>query len=197
MPYLIQRTVSYSRATIVYLLHLTEIPMNELVTVHNSMQRDYSYRRTRRPGDTNDHPEFEPVYTPLQMLKMGVFEGRYLDPKSDEFPASWRPYQHNASNVVHNYFGVKSRSSLPEWRAKGWIHEDDPRGWFEWFCRFYMGRRHEDDSRQIARWKSFGARHSAQVRKHTPAFGNPDNPNVKRRTRQRQGLLQWSHDPFA
>jgi hypothetical protein len=171
--------------------------MNEKVTVNNSMQKGYVYVRTRRPGDMADFPEFRPRYTPLQMLKMGVFEGRYLDPKSDEFPESWRKYMHSSSDEKGNYFGVKSRISLGEWRANNWLHEDDPRGWFEWYCRFYMGRRHADDARQIARWKSFGARHSGAIRKNCPANGNPENPNVKCRPRQRQGLLQWAHDPFV
>jgi hypothetical protein len=171
--------------------------MEETVHVHNSMQRGYTYTRTRRPGDFADHPEFQPVYTPLQMLKMGVFEGRYLDPKSNEFPDSWRPYCNTISDARINFFHVKSRRPLSDWRASGWINPDDPRGWFEWYCRFYMGRRHPDDARQIARWKSFGARHSGAIRKNCPAHGNPDSPNAKLRPRQRQGLLQWSHDPFV
>ncbi|MDE1163098.1 MAG: hypothetical protein PW792_14330 [Acidobacteriaceae bacterium] len=171
--------------------------MNETVHVHNSMQTGYTYTRTRPAGDKKDHPEFRPYYTPLQMLRMGVFEGRYLDPASHEFPESWRKHMRSTVDAKTNYFGVKSRRSLSDWRANGWINPDDPRGWFEWYCRYYMGRRHADDTRQIARWKSFGARHSAQVVKNSPAYGNPDHPNAKKRMRQRQGLLQWGHDPLV
>ncbi|MFC6646570.1 hypothetical protein ACFQBQ_13435 [Granulicella cerasi] len=171
--------------------------MKEKVTVHDSMQKGYTYYRTRRAGDMKDHPEFTPYYTPLQMLRMGVFEGRYLDPKSAEFPESWRKLLKPESDVANNYFGVKSRRSLADWRSSGWIFKEDPRGWFEWYCRFYMGRRGEHDAKQIARWKSFGARHSAQVRKHAPAHGNPDHPNAQKRLKQRQGLLQWAHDPLV
>jgi hypothetical protein len=34
------------------------------------------------------------------------------------------------------------------WRTKGWIYHEDPRGWFQWCCRHYMGCRFADDARQ-------------------------------------------------
>jgi hypothetical protein len=160
-----------------------------IIHVKNSMQTNYSYTRERAAGDMSDHPEFQPVYTPLEMLRMGVFEGRYLDPNSDEYPEEWREHMMYFSTEKHNYFGVKSRQPLSAWRENGWIDLQDPRGWFEWYCRFWLGRRSRDDHRQIMRWRSFGARHSGQILKNCPG-------DLNKRLRQRQGLLQWSWNPF-
>lgn len=139
---------------------------------------------------------FEPFYTPKQMLSMGVFEGKYINDCEHEFPIEWysmakkrdklRP-KHADPSV--NYFKIKSRLSLQEWLKRGWIpvHDKDKdiRGWFQWYCRYYLGRRiPEVDAIQIKRWASF-KRHFAQVEKH--AKGQLD-----KRPKQRQALLQWS-----
>ena len=74
------------------------------------------------------------------------------------------------------------------WRRKGWLHEDDPRGWFQWYCRYYMGRRMPDeDRRQIGRWKAI-RRHVRQVQM------NCEPGDVFCRPRQRQALLHWAYD---
>jgi hypothetical protein len=160
-----------------------------LVTFSNAMQQG-SYLRTRPAGDLSDHPDFKPFYTPHQMLAEGVFEGRYLNSCRDEYPKEWfeDAVLSDTPDERLNAFRLKSRLPTSWWREKGLIHEQDPRGWFEWYCRFWMGRRTEDDARQIRRWKQI-ARHSAQVRKH--GGGDPT-----KRARQRQTLLQWSWNPF-
>ena len=58
-------------------------------------------------------------------------------------------------NLEIEYPKKPSKYSQQEWEAKGWIHKDDPRGWFEWYCKYFVGRRHEDDTRQIKRWLAF------------------------------------------
>jgi hypothetical protein len=126
------------------------------------------------------------------MLGMGVFEGKYVNDCRDEFPARW--YEgaklSDSPDPKINYFGVKSRQPLAVWREKGWIYGPDPRGWFQWYCRYYLGRRIPDvDEKQIKRWRAF-ARHAAQVR------ASCDPGDWTCRPRQRQGLLQWAHDPF-
>ena len=160
------------------------------VTVNDLMQQGYSYLRTEPPGRNFD-PVFAPDLTPKEMLSLGVFGGRYMSDGRGEFPADWfetarlSPGKHNPSL---NYFGVDASQPLSVWRAKGWIHPDDPRGWFQWYCRYYMGRRlGAEDSRQVGRWKAM-RRHVQQLR------GACDRGDVFCRPRQRQALLHWAYD---
>ncbi len=135
------------------------------VAVNDRMQKGYVYYRTARPGRSFD-PEFKPQLTPKEMLAAGVFGGKYMTDCRKEFPASWfaraklSPAGHDAKL---NCFGVRASQPLSVWREKGWIHPQDPRGWFQWYCRYYMGRRSDDDRRQIRRWKAI-RRHVAQIR---------------------------------
>jgi hypothetical protein len=148
------------------------------------------YTLTRPCGDLSDHPEFQPWATPAEMLAFGVFEGKYLNSTRAEYPSEWFADAKlgDQPDPALNCFGVKSRMPLSEWQARGWIHPQDPLGWFQWYARFYLGRRSNDDTRQIKRWAAF-VRHSRQVALH----GMSD---VTKRRRQRQALLQWSWDPF-
>jgi hypothetical protein len=159
------------------------------VEVNDKMQKGYVYYRTK-PMGREFRPGFAPELTPKQMLKLGVFGGRYMTDCRKEFPASWfnrakiSEERHRASL---NYFGVNASQPLEVWRRKGWIHPDDPRGWFQWYCRYYSGRRHDDDLRQIKRWRAV-RRHVAQLKKHC-ARGD-----LMCRPRQRQALLHWAYD---
>lgn len=143
------------------------------------------------PVGQNYHPDFNPVYTPIEMLQMGVFEGKYYNDCIDEYPKEFflnARVSLSSAEVGCNYFKCKSRQPLSVWNENGWIERIDPRGWFEWYSRYYLGRRTDDDLRQIKRWKAF-ARHAAQVKKNCPG-------DLTKRVRQRQALLQWSYDPF-
>ncbi|HMA56206.1 MAG TPA: hypothetical protein VKP52_05690 [Pseudolabrys sp.] len=160
------------------------------VTVTDKMQRGYSYVLSAAPGRGFD-PEFKPQLTPAQMLRLGVFGGKYMTDCRREFPKSWftkarlspRGYDRTC-----NFFGVDASQPLSEWRRKGWIHPDDPRGWFQWYCRYYMGRRMPDeDQRQIKRWKAI-RRHVRQLQKHC------EPGDLLCRRRQRQALLHWAYD---
>ena len=110
------------------------------------------------PAGRDFDPQFRPDLTPKQMLELGVFCGKYLTDCRDEFPASWfarAKLSPSGRDCSLNYFGVDASQRLSEWRRKGWIHPDDPRGWFQWYCRYYLGRRMpEEDARQIGRWKA-------------------------------------------
>lgn len=159
------------------------------VVVTDKMQRKYVYYRTE-PAGKNFHPEFKPQLTPKQMLELGVFGGRYMTDCTKEFPDDWFDDARLCAekhDPVLNHFGVNASQPLSVWREKGWIHEDDPRGWFQWYCRYYMGRRCDDDERQIKRWKAV-KRHVAQIRK------NCQRGDLKCRRRQRQALLHWAYD---
>src|SRR5581483_7147048 len=122
------------------------------------MQSGYRYLRTEPPGRNFDD-DFQPELTPKQLLALGIFGGRYMTDCTGEFPSDWftraklSPQRHDPTL---NYFGVSAGQSLSVWRAKGWIHPDDPRGWFQWYCRYHMGRRlGNEDRRQIGRWRAF------------------------------------------
>jgi hypothetical protein len=138
------------------------------VVVNDRMQRGYVYALTASIGRGFD-PEFDPELTPTQMLALGVFGGKYLTHCRGEFPASWfagARLSPSWRDCSLNYFGVDASQPLSVWRSKGWIHPDDPRGWFQWYCRYYMGRRApREDQRQIARWKAM-RRHVAQIKRH-------------------------------
>jgi hypothetical protein len=161
------------------------------IAVNDSYQTGYTYCLEAPMGQGFD-PDFQPALTPKQMLEMGVFEGKYLNDCRAEFPADWfaEARLSDRPDIRCNFFGVKSRQPLSVWKEKGWIHGPDPRGWFQWYCRYTMGRRlPQTDAIQIKRWRAF-ARHAGQVRAHCMAG------DLSCRPRQRQALLQWAYDPF-
>jgi len=159
------------------------------VEVHDTMQQGYVYFLTDPVGKNFD-PGFRPDLTPKEMLELGVFGGRYMTDCRDEFPASWfkrAKLCHERHDPALNFFGINASQPLAVWREKGWIDEDDPRGWFQWYCRYYLGRRGADDERQIKRWRAI-ARHVAQVKK------NCRHGDLNCRRKQRQALLHWAYD---
>jgi hypothetical protein len=163
--------------------------MNTSITVHDKMQKGYTYTLIEEAGKNFD-PKFKPELTPKQMLSLGVFGGKYLTDCLDEFPTDWftkAKLSPEKSDPSLNYFHVSASQSLHEWLNKGWIHPDDPRGWFQWYCRYYMGRRHEDDERQIKRWLAM-KRHVSQIKNNCMPYDETCRP------RQRQALLHWAYD---
>lgn len=120
------------------------------------------------------HPEFTPNKCPLDILLEGAFGGSYFSPwhsrtlnltLEDDYlhtlPKNWLhelspPAKYLTSPVYTpglNKFQVQCGQTLSEWEAAGWLNFDhDPRGWFEWYIRFFLGRRCEDDARQVGRW---------------------------------------------
>lgn len=161
------------------------------VVVNDAMQSLYVYQRTEPEGKNFD-PEFKPQLTPKEMLELGVFGGLYFGDRPSEFPKAWfKNAKLSPDGKQHkelNYYGVNASQPLSIWKAKGWIHKDDPRGWFQWYCRYYLGRRHPDDERQIKRWKAI-VRHIAQV------MQNCQRGDDQCRPRQRQAILHWAYDP--
>lgn len=161
------------------------------IIVADTMQTGYTYLLACAPGK-NFAPDFRPELTPAQMLARGVFEGHYLTDCTNEFPAAWfekAKLSPAGPDISLNQFKVKSRQGLSVWRKNGWIIGPDVRGWFQWYCRYFLGRRlPEIDAVQIARWRSF-YRHKAQILKNCPPG------HIECRPRQRQALLQWAYNP--
>ena len=162
---------------------------SQRIVVNDRMQSGYVYVTEEPPG-RNFHSDFRPELTPKQMLELGVFGGKYMTDCQDEFPREWfvnARLSPDRADPELNLFGVSASQPLSEWRKKGWIWEDDPRGWFQWYCRYYMGRRCPDDERQVKRWKAM-TRHIAQVRKNCEPYEFDCRP------KQRQALLHWAYD---
>lgn len=165
------------------------------IIVNDKMQQGYEYVLKMPIGDLSDIG-MRPFHSPAEMMALGVFEGHYFTDCIGELPREWllgARISPLAPNIRFNHYGEKSRSSLAEWRSNGWIAEQDPRGWFQWFYRAYLGRRTDDDERQVCRWRNFAPRHQGQIISKAKKLGKrADDLDIH--PRQRQGLLQWSHD---
>ncbi len=162
----------------------------KVVTVNDKMQKKYKYVLSA-PTGRNFASDFRPDLTPAEMLAIGVFGGVYMRDCVKEFPKSWfakAKLAKGARDAKINYFKINASQPLSVWRAKGWIYKEDPRGWFQWYCRYYMGRRiPTEDARQIKRWNAM-RRHLAQI-SHNCRAGD-----LACRPRQRQALLHWAYD---
>lgn len=189
---------------------LSSFKKGDTIKVWNKMEKEYSYVLAENPGDSSTFAEgFDPYLSPGEILALGAFGGKYLNDCLLEFPAEWFmkagllgklcPGKEQDINV--NYFKIDSRLPLSEWRKAGWVsgkkqmkgkksilslNNPDERGWFHWYCRYWMGRRIPDlDSVQIQRWKNF-RRHYGAVEKAC------DKGDLTCRPRQRQALLHWA-----
>lgn len=164
--------------------------MGKIVVVNDLMQQNYTYTLSQSEGNAF-HPEFKPELSPKQMLEMGVFGGKYMTDCRDEFPKNWfvnAKLCHVRHDPQLNYFHVNASQPLSVWQEKKWIYHEDPRGWFQWYCRYYFGRRLLfEDLRQIKRWRAM-RRHIAQI-KYNCLLGDMACRKV-----QRQALLHWAYD---
>lgn len=159
------------------------------ISVNDKMQTGYQYELVEDAGDNFD-AQFTPDLSPQEMLELGVFGGKYLNDCKSEFPKEWflQAKLSEAKDETLNYFSVNASQPLAEWVSKGWIHPQDPRGWFQWYCRYFLGRRTpEEDQRQIKRWRAF-RRHAGAIKKYCEPY------DFQCRKKQRQALLHWAYD---
>ncbi len=164
--------------------------MKKKVVVNDLMQKGYVYYLTEPIGKNFDS-EFKPELTPKQMLSLGVFGGKYMTDCKKEFPKDWfnnAKLCHEEHDPKLNYFKINASQPLSIWIKNDWIYFEDPRGWFQWYCRYYMGRRMPlEDKRQIKRWKAI-VRHVGAIKKFCI------KGDLACRRRQRQALLHWAYD---
>ena len=164
--------------------------IKKIIIVNDKMQKNYRYEVTE-PMGKNFSPNFKPELSPKEMLELGVFGGRYLRDSQNEFPADWfkkAKLAKDKSDKKLNYFGVSASMPLKHWQDKNWIFKEDPRGWFQWYCRYYLGRRlPKEDERQIKRWRA--------IKSHVIAIkNNCRSGDLKCRPRQKQAVLHWAYD---
>jgi hypothetical protein len=157
----------------------------------------------------HDYPEFRPNLSPAQALWKGSFGGVYFDPafpgtNPGELPEEWvkglpdnkwkTPSLEYSAQV--NCYKVACGCSQRYWEEHGWIRPQDPRGWFQWYCRFYLGRRTEDDPRQITRWLRLAGprgRFRRQLIRLCVQKGKPFN-DIAVSPVIRQTLLHWGYE---
>tara|TARA_B100000767_G_C19524621_1_gene433941 strand:+ start:181 stop:681 length:501 start_codon:yes stop_codon:yes gene_type:complete len=159
------------------------------ISVNDKMQSGYFYELAVPIGEDFD-PLFTPELSPKEMLELGIFGGKYLNDCKNEFPADWflNAKLSEVKDKSLNYFSVDASQPLSEWVKKGWIHSQDPRGWFQWYCRYFIGRRTAiEDQRQIKRWRAF-RRHAGAIKKYCEPYDH------QCRKKQRQALLHWAYD---
>ena len=137
-----------------------------------------------------DYPDFTPDLSPKAMARAGVFDGAYFEDDIDDpsdIDEEILKTQRGPSDPKKNAFGVHSGLSREKWDERGWLSADNPRGWYEWFCRFDSGKRFDEDEEQIRRWQNFKKRWSPK------SLEALENMNPKEGTRQ--ALLHWALDP--
>ncbi len=169
-----------------------------------------SESKTRNIGDPisfSDYPDFTPNVTPREMFELGVFGGTYWRPIYSSIVDKNLENQHlefdfldgipskkltsKKCNTSINYYKAKAGSSLIEWESKGWIVDQDPYGWVQWYCRFYTGRRTSDDERQIERWSRYSGPKGRWKRNLDNQIKIKGSKNASKVVRQ--GLLQWAY----
>lgn len=165
--------------------------VTKTIRVTDPLQPGYCYE-LQAPEGTEFAENFTPDLTPKEMLALGVFGGTYFEGEIQEYPSTWFTKAKIAVSGQYdknlNYFGVKASQRREEWQKKGWIYGEDPRGWFQWYCRYYLGRRIPgEDTRQIVRWKNM-VRHLSQITYHCR------KGDMLCRPRQRQALLHWAYN---
>ena len=158
-------------------------------SVNDKMQRGYIHKIIE-PIVKNVDSQFIRELAPKEMIELGVFEGKYYNDGKREFSNDWFVCKKvsDTKDGNLNFFSVNASQPLSERVKKGWINPQGPRGWFQWNCRYFIGRRTpEEDQRQIKRWSAF-RRHAGAIKKYCEPY------DFQCRKKQRQALLHWAYD---
>ena len=142
--------------------------------------------------------DFKPNKTPVEIIKKGsYFRDIYSGINGKFYKNSWkefknlegidkRYYRSDFYDVSLNKYGVKCGTSLRFWESTGWINKQDLYGWFQWYFRYWLGRRSKDDQRQIDRWKRTVSRFKGVLIKMIK--NGKDSPKFK------QTIVHWGYD---
>ncbi|TQE99426.1 MAG: hypothetical protein FKY71_08630 [Spiribacter salinus] len=129
-----------------------------------------------------DYPDFQPFASPAALLRLGIFDGKYFD----DSPLDVCGLRIESDNL----FAPNASQTREQWRRKGWLMDEDPLGWFQWYVRFNGGRRlGAVDRWQIKRWKGFKARQGGMLRYQSGG-------DIMRGTKLRQAHLHWACWPL-
>ena len=149
--------------------------------------------------------DFYPMLTPREMVEAGAFGGCYFGLVIEEYT----DYNYQELFDYHfkgldtslylgetykpklNKHKIRSGMSYEYWKEMKWMHEDDPYGWFEWYCKYSMGRRHPDDDRQIRRWQDFCGHNGRWRKRIYGRIKETNNRDVSPRIQQ--SLLHWGY----
>ena len=150
--------------------------------------------------------KFNPILTPRQVIEAGAFGGCYFGLPIEEYTN----YEYIELFEYHfkdldtslylgetykprlNAFKVRSGMPYDYWKDMGWMHGRDPYGWFEWWCKYDMGMRGEDDDRQIRRWQDFcGDKGRWRNNIYKKLYQSGDDWAVAKRVQQ--SLLHWGY----
>mgnify|MGYP003641217728 FL=1 len=148
---------------------------------------------------------FNPNLSPKEVVLLGSFGGSYfgfpIDEHTDYDYTSLFNYHFDGVDTFLymgetykpklNQHKVRSGMGYQYWKDMGWMHEDDPYGWFEWYCKYSMGRRHQDDERQIKRWSGVCGPSGRWRQRIYKLIHETSNWNISPRIQQT--LLHWGY----
>jgi len=181
------------------------------------MSKTTAKRGKKKEEKIDYHKLFKPNVSPKSVFRKGAFGGTYFRTIDSsvtgkthngrtairEYPEDWFKGLDIEKKVISskydkkvNKYGVKCGSSLEDWENNDWIVKRDPYGWFQWYCRYSLGRRTSDDERQIKRWLGlagpngrFRKRLMNMIKSKGKEYNDPSVSPVIR-----QVLLHWGYE---
>lgn len=148
---------------------------------------------------------FLPSLSPREIVQRGAFGGSYfgvdVGANLDEYKELFDLHFFGLDTSLYlgetykpklNKFKVRSGMDYEYWKTMGWMHERDPYGWFEWYMKYSIGLRGEDDDRQIRRWQDFAGLNGRWRNAIYKKIHETGNWNISPRIQQ--SLLHWGYE---